>query len=202
MSVRDHSLDEKIVEAATAEFLACGFRGASMRHIAQRAGLTTGALYNRYQNKDVLFCSLLQPVLAEIGGEFEPMRSLYQEIWEAPDPEKLMAAIRQEEQVYLDLMFRHYEECVLFFCRSDGSSVRQSLDRMMEEKAVQTVSFLKSIAKREVDLDGIAMILSEQFHYYRHVLQKGYSREKAAVCMKTVEEFMEAGWRDLFEKIL
>lgn len=202
MSVKDHSLDDKIIQAATAEFLEHSFRGASMRKIAQRAGLTTGALYNRYENKDVLFCSLIKTALREISGQFEPMKELYLEAQATADPEKIMAAIRQEERIYLDLMFRYYDQCVLFFCCSDGSSIQQSLNQMMEEKAKQTVLFLKSIARRDVNLDGIEIILSEQFHYYRHVLQKGYSKEQVLACMQSVEEFMDAGWKHLFEKIL
>ena len=50
--------------------------------------------------------------------------------------------------------------------------------------------------------DGIGMIMGEQFHYYQQILEKGYSKEKAVSCMKTVETFLEAGWRDLFERIL
>ena len=202
MSVKDHSLDNKIIQAATAEFLEHSFRGASMRKIAQRAGLTTGALYNRYENKDVLFCSLIETALREISRQFEPMKELYLEAQATADPEKIMAAIRQEERIYLELMFRYYDQCVLFFCCSDGSSIQQSLNQMMEEKAKQTVLFLKSIARRDVNLDGIEIILSEQFHYYRHVLQKGYGKEQVLACMQSVEEFMDAGWKHLFEKIL
>ena len=202
MSVKDHSLDGRIVEAAAAEFLEHGFQGASMRQIAQRAGLTTGALYNRYRNKDVLFCSLIEPFLREISGTQMPIRECYQQALSAADPEKIMEAIRLEQQAYLDLMFRHYDACVLFFCRSDGSSIEKTRSRQMAAKAQQTTAYLKSVAGGDTDMDGVEMILSEQFHYYRHVLEKGFSKEKAVSCMKTVEEFMEAGWKALFEKIL
>ena len=57
MAVKDHSLDDKIIRAAEAEFLEHGFVAASMHKIAERAGVTTGALYTRYKNKDALFGS-------------------------------------------------------------------------------------------------------------------------------------------------
>ena len=43
MAVKDHSLDDKIIRAAEAEFLEHGFVAASMHKIAERAGVTTGA---------------------------------------------------------------------------------------------------------------------------------------------------------------
>ena len=73
---------------------------------------------------------------------------------------------------------------------------------MMEAKAKQTVAFLKELSKQDVDFDGIELILTEQFQYYKLVLQKGYSKERAISCMKNVENFMEAGWKDLFARMM
>ena len=202
MAQRDHSLDAKIIEAATAEFLAHGFRDASLRQIARRAGISTGALYTRYENKDVLFCSLVAPAMQAMKEELQPIANAYMLARDSGRPEAIMAAIKQEEAVYLQLMFRYYEQCVLFFCCSDGSSIQQKIAAMMETKAQETMAFLKAIAKKDMDLDGIEMILLEQFQYYRLVLEKGYPKDKAISCMKTVESFMEAGWKDLFEKIM
>ena len=44
MAVKDHSLDDKIIHAAEDEFLEHGFVAASMHKIADRAGVTTGAV--------------------------------------------------------------------------------------------------------------------------------------------------------------
>ena len=66
MAVKDHSLDDKIIHAAEDEFLEHGFVAASMHKIADRAGVTTGALYTRYKNKDALFGSLLREFFSVI----------------------------------------------------------------------------------------------------------------------------------------
>ena len=59
MALKDHSLDEKITKAAFDEFMEFGFQKASIRKIADRAGVTPGAVYTRYDSKDDLFCSLV-----------------------------------------------------------------------------------------------------------------------------------------------
>ena len=51
MAIRNFELDKKIINAANKEFLKEGFKKASLRRIAQTAGITTGALYTRYKNK-------------------------------------------------------------------------------------------------------------------------------------------------------
>ena len=70
MANRDHSLDDGIIQAAYSEFLAYGFQKASLHKIAEKAGVTTGAIYTRYKNKDALFASLLQDF-------FETMQVLF-----------------------------------------------------------------------------------------------------------------------------
>lgn len=202
MAVKDHSLDNKIVKAAKEEFLALGYEKASLHKIAEKAGITTGALYTRYKGKDDLFCSLVKDSMSTIALNAEPVGQMYEEARKTGSAEKILDAIKAEERIYIDLLFEHYEECVLFFCKSRGSSIEIFLDRMMKEKSKTTVEFLKTIAKRDIDFDGIEMIMAEQFQYYRHVLEKNYSKEKAVSCMKTVEFFLEAGWKAIFEMIL
>ena len=63
MANMDYSLDDGIIQAAYSEFLAYCFQKASLHKIAEKAGVTTGAFYTRYKNKDALFGSLLQDFL-------------------------------------------------------------------------------------------------------------------------------------------
>ena len=46
---------ENIQEAALTEFLDKGFLGASLRQIVKNAGVTTGAFYGYFPNKEALF---------------------------------------------------------------------------------------------------------------------------------------------------
>lgn len=202
MAVKDHSLDDKIIKAAFDEFMEFGFRKASIRKIADRAGVTPGAIYTRYDSKDALFCSLVSNFLSAVKVQSKPLGKMYYDIQQSRNVNALMEAIRKEENIYLDVLFKYYDECILFFCRSEGSSVYDTIQNMMEHKAAVTVAFLKGMSQSDIDLDGIGMIMGKQFHYYRQILEKGYSKEKAVSCMKTVETFLEAGWKDLFEKIL
>lgn len=202
MAIKNHALDDRIVEAATSEFLEHGFQDASLRRIAQRANLSTGALYTRYENKDALFCSIIEDALSEISKEFEPMRQVYMEVQHSCNAEKILKVIQQEEKIYLNIIFKYYTQCVLLFCRSDGSSIQSKWNEFIEYKAKETVKYLNEIAKKEVDSEGIELLLSEQFHCYYWILQKGMSKEKTISCLKTAEAFHEAGWRDLFQRIL
>ena len=199
MATKDHTLDEKITAAAREEFLEKGFEKASVRKIADRAGITTGALYTRYRNKDALFASLLEKAGKTIAAHGEELTRGYLDVRAHPDADAFLAAMNREAAVYLDLLFDHYEDCLLLFCRSRGSSVEANLEAMMDRKARETAEFLQSISPKELDPDGVAMIIKDQFSMYRTILEKGFTREKTISCLRTVEAFQTAGWKSFLE---
>lgn len=54
--------ERRLLAAATKEFSAHGYDGASLRQICSSAGVTTGALYFFFQNKEDLFRRVIGPV--------------------------------------------------------------------------------------------------------------------------------------------
>ena len=54
---------EKIKQAALEEFYTNGYAKASLRTICNRAGVTTGAMYFSFENKEALFQAILQPLV-------------------------------------------------------------------------------------------------------------------------------------------
>lgn len=52
-----------ILQAASREFLAKGFKDASMRSISKQSGVTLSNIYNYFRNKDEIYCAVLKPLL-------------------------------------------------------------------------------------------------------------------------------------------
>ena len=59
MSVPDRSIDARLLSAALEEFLDKGYENASLKEICGKAGVTTGALYKRFDGKEDLFNALV-----------------------------------------------------------------------------------------------------------------------------------------------
>ena len=137
-------------------------------------------------------------------GKSSPIAKMYYEVQQSGEVSTLLDAIKAEEKIYVDILFQYYDECVLFFCKNTGSSIETLINSMMDQKGIQTVEFLKGlpgVRKDNIDLDGIGMIMTEQFQMYKMILEKGYSKEKAISCMETFEVYVDAGWKALFEKL-
>ena len=62
---------EKLLASAEHEFMEKGYQGASLRNICKNAGVTTGALYFFFKDKDDIFVSLVAPVLGSIRTMME-----------------------------------------------------------------------------------------------------------------------------------
>ena len=65
-----HSSETKkqLISCAKAEFTEKGFSSASLRSICKRAGVTTGALYFFFKDKDELFCEVVGELLEHLNA--------------------------------------------------------------------------------------------------------------------------------------
>lgn len=54
------SVRERILETALDEFYECGFHGATMRNIANKAGCSAANVYNHFENKSELLVEILR----------------------------------------------------------------------------------------------------------------------------------------------
>ena len=201
MANRDHSLDDGIIQAAYSEFLAYGFQKASLHKIAEKAGVTTGAIYTRYKNKDALFASLLQDFFETMKTLFAPIAEEYEKAKCSAQPEDILRAINAEEQVYFRLLTEHHDDCTLFFCRSDGSSMETVLHKLMDQKAKQTVEFFSHIYGKAPNADAIRLLMGSQFWYFRQLLDQRMEEGRMLTCLQAVLDFTNAGWQQLCDTL-
>ena len=57
--IQSEQTQQRIIQAATELFARKGFYGTSIAHLAQAVGLTKGALYHHFENKDALFFAVI-----------------------------------------------------------------------------------------------------------------------------------------------
>ncbi|SCX12835.1 transcriptional regulator, TetR family [Lachnospiraceae bacterium YSD2013] len=74
MSVRDTSIDPRLIESAREEFMEKGFLKADLKTICDKAGVTTGAVYKRYKGKEELFAAVVKDSM-DIINSFVNVRS-------------------------------------------------------------------------------------------------------------------------------
>ncbi len=62
---------QRILAAAEQEFKQNGYMNASIRTIADAAGISLGNIYRYFNNKEALFCAVIEPLMTEISAKIE-----------------------------------------------------------------------------------------------------------------------------------
>jgi len=126
----DKETKQKLLVSAKKEFMEKGYMKASLRNICKDAGVTTGALYFFFQDKEDLFGSLVR----------EPLETLYQfmnehyasEIDYAIENIKEMGNFEEDREAMekiIRFMYHYREEFLLLIEKSQGSCYENFADR-------------------------------------------------------------------------
>ena len=198
MALKNHALDDRILDAARSEFLENGFENASLRKIAAAADVTVGAIYTRYQTKDALFCALVQPLVERIGTAFTAIRSSYYDTPPSLDPEHMAQSMQVESEAILHLLFDDYDRAVLLLCRSTGSSLESFLDGIIEQKIRETLVFFQAAGVVDPDVRVLRLLIGGQFHMYFQIIRSGYDLSAAKELMQAAILYHTGGWLALF----
>ena len=201
MALRNHSLDDKITAAAREAFLTKGYTGASLRKIAEKAGVTVGAIQTRYQSKNELFACLLKPFLDEIDALFQSARAEYYSGADADFLQGIKASMQHESAAILHLIFSHYEEAVLLLCRSAGSSLEHSFDGIVQRKIEESIAFFRKKGLGGMDERLLGLLISAQFDSYRRMVIGCPDSKTAEKYMKSLMTYHFGGWTAFFNSV-
>ena len=197
MANRNHDLDSPIISAAFAEFLDKGYRSASLRKIASDAGVTIGAIYTRYKTKDILFCSLVQPLVDKISAAFSTLKEAYFGGEGLSNMDCFSKTMELESSVILELLFDEYQMAELLLCRSEGSSLEHFFDIIVEKKIEETLQFFRSCGTAHPGPEVLKLLINAQFHMYFQIIQEGYPLEEARKMMDALVVYNTGGWLSL-----
>ncbi|PID59156.1 hypothetical protein CSB45_01780 [candidate division KSB3 bacterium] len=131
MQFKKADVEKALLKAARAEFLAHGFKDASIRTIAGKAGVARSNLYNYFASKDALFTALVQPTLDEIRDAFTLAWEMMISAGNVPFPS--LEHELAEGRLLVEFIDSHRENLTLILLKSQGSSVEGFIDYVQEE---------------------------------------------------------------------
>ena len=107
--------EENLICCGREEFLEKGYAKANLREICRRAGVTTGAFYFSFENKEALLGAILDPVVTEYRTMMYEIATREQE-----HPETAEANERQ----IMEYICAHRQECELVLEKCAGGNIR------------------------------------------------------------------------------
>ncbi len=109
----------KVIEAATECVAELGYRGATMSAMAQRAGVSWGAMQHQFGEKDAIFDAVLERVLERLRENFHGLRE------EHSDPAaRIHAFVERNRELAGGPIYRAFVEIQLYRGREGGETAR------------------------------------------------------------------------------
>ena len=185
---------EKLLASAEHEFMEKGYQGASLRNICKNAGVTTGALYFFFKDKDDIFVSLVAPVLGSIRTMMEAhMQRELQEV---------KGELQEGQDDFSDDVYASRVQLLL--TKSQGSSLAGCID----EFVAFTEKNYRMLADAQAKVCGVSAPDDYTIHWmahmqidaFVHLLTHEPDEEKAVAHLGDILKYLLAGWYALFQK--
>ena len=194
----DRETRAHLLESAGAEFAEKGYTKASLRKICADAGVTTGALYFFFKDKEDLFAAIVeQPfdelkklLLGHFAAEKEiPLSEMYEHIGRGHD--ELSAAL-------IHHLYANYGAFMLLLTKSQGTRFERCVDEMVDMIDKTYRAMAESMARQLPDKQVNSYMLHWLSHMiidaFIHLLTHEPNEKKAVGIMSRIMNFYISSW--------
>ena len=193
---------ENIQEAALTEFLDKGFLGASLRQIVKNAGVTTGAFYGYFPNKEALFAAIVEPHAAILTEKFMEAQTSFAKLPEKEQPSHMGEDSRTYVDWMVDYVCRHREPVKLLLCCAEGTSYEHFVHNMVEVEVEYTQRYMEVLRRLGRDIPVLDkslchIIASGMFNGIFEIVVHDMPRDQAMRDVDQLRAFYTAGWSKL-----
>lgn len=189
----------RIHQAAKAEFLEKGFRGASLRNIVKSVGMTTGAFYGYYKSKEELFEALVGEPHDYLIGRFKDAQREFAQLPHEQQPEVMGDISGLCMYDMLHYAYAHLEECKLILCCSEGTRFWGLIDEMVEIEVESTHTYLAVLNELgrpspKIDPKLEHILITGMFHTFFELVIHEMPLRDAENYIREMRAFYTAGW--------
>lgn len=198
----DRETRKNLLDSAKQEFLEKGYTKASLRTICKNAGVTTGALYFFFQDKEDLLKQLVEEPL---NGLISKMESHFSEEMSV---ESAMISIQNDSadikaaKEIVHFMYQHYDIFQILLTKSQGSAYEditsQFADGIEEHYNMLVGRLEKEFGIRRPEHYMIHWLSHIQIDAFVHLLTHERDEKKAVRHIEEIVVYLVSGWNGLF----
>lgn len=204
---QDKETRRLLIESAKAEFMKNGFEKASLRTICKNAGVTTGALYFFFNNKEDLFSAIVEkPYRMLIDALLEHYKEHEVIFGSFSDSEEIQDALSLEnhddmQYMLVHLLYENYDAFRLLLEKSQGTRYENCVDEVVD---LTEKSFIY-MAQKVVELKPESKVNEYMCHWLTHISIDAFihmlthvpDEETAMKYVNKLMVFILNGWLDL-----
>ena len=195
-----------ILDTAKREFLEKGYSAASVRTIAKKAGLTTGAIFRYYADKAALFEALVSEAADGLVEQFKAAQEAHFELI----PKDRTAQSRDLSTEYLrhfvNYVYDRFDEFKLVLCCAEGTKYANYIHDLVELDVERTETYYRLLREKGKIKGSIShelhhMITSAYFTAVFETVVHDMPREQAMGYVEEIAVFFNSGWEGLLKLV-
>ncbi len=193
----DRETRDLLIESGKKEFMEKGYMKASLRKICADAGVTTGALYFFFKDKEDLFAAIAEPVLKTLTDILQSHFAEDTEAMSKPyshtdgDHDDFVAALVHH-------IYSNYDACILLLTKAQGTRFENCVDTL-----VDTIEQFYLAMSEQIGRHFGGKVNRYMLHWLTHIIIDSFIHlitherdEKTALAhMKKIMDFIIAGWQ-------
>ncbi len=194
---------KKIVQSAKEQFLEFGYEGANLRDICKRAGITTGAFYRHFKDKEALFSSLVKPAADHfIHVNAEGNHRSFDALKLGNECDVLLGT-KTTSRAMVELIYANKDAFTLLINCAYGSAHENFIEKIIEIEETETMYFLQQMLAKgypcvPLTKEQLHTIMSAQCYALFEVVRHNLEKEDAMTQVDVLIEFFNEGWKKIF----
>lgn len=193
---------KNIIDSGIKHFLKYGYERSNLRKICKDAGVTTGAFYRHFQDKEDLFVSLVQPLADEILGFYSKFEK---ESFESLDKDRVnkLAEINVYGSIESTLyMFQKRELFELLIYKAYGTKYDNFVEKLVSLEDQNRKKTMQIVSKKkgeyiEIPEEAIHLLDHAYINALCEIVVHSKSEDEVRMNSNIVAEFFNEGWRKL-----
>lgn len=195
----------RILNSGKKIFKEQGFEKANLRAICKEAGVTTGAFYGHFEDKEALFSELVEPIVSQIRKYYAMYEDESFETYKKEVPlgkETIYKILDSKAHGAVKMVlyfFENKDAFELLVFGSYGTKYSNFLDELVEIEDKNHIKILSMIYGE----DGVGSVITDMGihlinHAYYYALSEvavhSKSREEVELNAKLISKFFNEGW--------
>ena len=199
---------KKILDCGKKIFKEQGFEKANLRAICKAAGVTTGAFYGHFEDKEALFSELVEPIVNHIQSSYAMYEDKSFDVYKREShikKETISKILESKAQGSIEMVlyfFEHKDIFELLVFGSYGTKFNNFLDEIIEKEDKNHFEILSMIYGADHVNDvitnrGIHLINHAYFYALSEVAVHAKSKEEVKLNATLISEFFNEGWKKI-----
>ena len=188
---------KKILDCGKKIFKDQGFEKSNLRAICKAAGVTTGAFYGHFEDKEALFSELVEPIVSQIQRSYTMYEDRSFDVYKKEKhikKETIYKILESKAQGAIEMVlyfFEHKDVFELLVFGSYGTKFNNFLDEIL------SMIYGEDHVNDVITNRGIHLINHAYFYALSEVAVHSKSIEEVKLNATLISEFFNEGWKKI-----